>query len=319
MNKETTMVSTKRHTQPGFLLSGTLIFVLLIMILAACGNQAATTTTGNNTTANNKPKISLSELRIGFIPAENATKVIDETQPFIKAMEKELGIPVKLSVSPNYTGTIEALSSGKIDVAWFGPFSYVLAANKYNAEAFALQLLPDGSDHYYSYIITTPKTGIKTLSDLKGRTFTFVDPASTSGNLIPRYTLLKNGLDPDKDVKATFAGGHDASLLAVASGKADAGAVASDIYAKLLSQGKFKEGELTIVAKSDPIPNSPIAYRKELSQGDKDIIKQVFINMKDSAALKAVNASAFKATSDSTYDGLRDVAKTLNLDLSKLK
>jgi len=196
----------------------------------------------------------------------------------------------------------------------------VLAADKYNAEAFVQQLYADGSDHYFSYIITTPKTGIKTLADLKGHSFTFVDPASTSGNLIPRYTLTKAGLNPDTDLKGTYAGGHDSSLLAVLSGKADAGAVASDTYAELQKDGKFKEGDFTIISKSDPIPSSPIAFRKELNQGDKDLIKQAFVNMKDAKALAAVNAAGgFKVTSNSTYDGLREVAKSLNLDLTKLK
>jgi phosphonate transport system substrate-binding protein len=256
---------------------------------------------------------------LGIIPAENSTKVFDDNKPFAEALSKQLGVPVRLTVGTNYTATIEALSSGKIDVAWFGPFSYVLAADKYNAEAFGLILGTKGETNYYSYIITSPKTGLKTLADLKGHSFSFVDPASTSGNLIPRYTMTKAGLDPDKDVKGVFAGGHDASLLGVVSGKTDAGAVASDIYASLLASGKFKESDIVIIAKSDPIPNSPVAYRKELSAADKEAIKAAFFAIKDPAALKAANTGGFAPITDKTYDGLRDVAKTLNLDLTKLK
>src|SRR5207249_3668138 len=97
------------------------------------------------------------------------------------------------------------------------------------------------------------------------------------------------------------------------------GAVASDTFASMLKDGKFKDGDFNIVSKSDPIPSSPIAYRKELSQADKDAIKLAFQSVKDPEALKAANVSGFKVTTDATYDGLRDVAKQLNLDLSKLK
>ncbi|GCE48969.1 phosphonate transport system substrate-binding protein [Thermosporothrix hazakensis] len=291
------------------------LLLVLLTLFAACGGEA----TASNQDNSGKPKLSLKELRLGLIPSENATKMLQDTTPFAKELEKQLGVPVKLSVAPNYTATITAMSAGQLDVAWFGPFSYTLAADKYNAEAFVQQLQPNGDDHYYSYIVTTKKTGIKTIADLKGHSFTYVDPASTSGNLVPRYTMKKNGLDPDKDVKGTFAGGHDASLLAVLGGKADAGAVASDVYAKLLKAGKFTEDEVVIVAKSDPIPGSPVAYRKELSQSDKQLIQQAFLNVKDTKALDAIATKGFTTATDSKFDLLRSIAKELHLDVSKLK
>jgi phosphonate transport system substrate-binding protein len=284
---------------------------------AAATTAAAMTTAAGTTAASGK--ISLAKVRLGLIPAENATSTIENAKPFAAAIEKELGVPVELFVGNNYTATIEALASAKIDIAWFGPFSYVLASDKYNAEAILLQLGSKGETSYQSFIITNPKTGINTLADLKGKSFSFVDPASTSGNLIPRYTLTKAGLNPDTDVKGVFAGGHDASLLGVIAAKTDAGAVASDIYQKLMDEGKFKAEEIKIVAKSDPIPNSPIAVRKELSAADKKIIQQALLKIKDPAALKAIISSGFIETTNSTYDGLRDIAKVLNLDLTKLK
>lgn len=294
---------------------------------AAGATSAAATTAASGTLGGGAvpasgatAKISLSEVKLGVIPAENATKVFDDTKPFAKAMSDYLGVPVKIFVGTNYTATIEALASGKIDVAWFGPFSYVLSADKYNGEAILLQLGTKGETSYNSFIITSAKnTNIATLADLKGKSFSFVDAASTSGNLVPRYTMLKAGLDPDKDVKGVFAGGHDASLLGVIGGKTDAGAVASDVYSRLVSEGKVSESDVKIIAKSDPIPNSPIAVRKELSAGDKSAIRAAFLSVKDPAALKAVNTAGFQETSNATYDGLRDIAKILNLDLTKLK
>ncbi|GHO41960.1 hypothetical protein KSX_01230 [Ktedonospora formicarum] len=245
---------------------------------------------------------------------------METTRPFADELSRQLcGVKVNLTVGTSYSATITAMSSQKLDVAWFGPFSYVLAADKYNAQAILRQLSVDGSDHYQSYIITTPKTGINSLQDLKGHSFSFVDPASTSGNLIPRYTMVKNGLNPDKDVKGIFTGSHDLSLLAVLNGKADAGAVASDTFAELVRQGKVKESDVKIISKSDPIPNSPIAVRKELSQSDKDAIRDAFVAIKDKKLLEPMNAGGFTKDDNSSYDNLRDVAKSLNLDLTKLK
>jgi phosphonate transport system substrate-binding protein len=314
-----------------------LVSLMLAMLLAACGATATPTaapapttaaapaaTTAASTAATTAPattsaKLSLSKVRLGFIPAENATKVIEQAQPFIDALSKELGVPVELTVGTNFTATIEALASKKIDVAWFGPFSYVLAADKYNAEAILMQLGKNGATSYKSMIFANPKSGIKTIADLKGKSFSFVDPASTSGNLIPRYTLTKAGLDPDKDVQGTFAGTHDVSILGVSSGKTDAGAVASDIFEKLISEGKIKESELVKVAESAPIPNSPIAVYKDMNPNDKKIIADAFLKLKDPKVLQSIIAEGFIPTTDSTYNVLRDIAKTLNLDLTKLK
>jgi phosphonate transport system substrate-binding protein len=108
-------------------------------------------------------------------------------------------------------------------------------------------------------------------------------------------------------------------LLGVVSGKTDAGAVASDVFASLVSQGKLKDTDVTVIAKSDPIPNSPVAVRKDLSDSDTAILKSALLNLKDADALKAINTAGFIDNSDSNYNTLRDVAKILNLDLTKLK
>ncbi len=285
---------------------------------AAATRTAGIVVAGTVGAASSTTKLSLKTLRFGTIPAENATKAFDNAKPLADALSQQLGVPVEITVGTSYTAVIEALNSNKIDVAWFGPFSYLLAHDKYNAEAFALQLDVRGRDFYNSLIITTPKTGIKTLADLKGHSFSFVDPASTSGNLVPRYTLIQAGLDPDKDVQGIFAGSHDVSLLGVIAGKTDAGAVASDIYQSQIDSGKIKDGDVNIVAKSFNIPQSPIAYRKELTDGDKTLISQAFFSIKDPAVLKSANVGGFIPVEDAKYNPLRDLAKAEGIDLSKI-
>ena len=305
-----------------FLLPGAL-FVLVMLLLSACGGSTASTTSPTTNTAGAADcphPISLSKVTVGVIPAESQTSIIGETKPFADALSKQVCKPVDVFVGTSYTSVITAMTNNKADLANFGPLSYVLASQKGGGKAIALALAEGTKEtSYQSYIITTPKTGIKTMKDLKGKTFSFVDPASTSGNLEPRYMMKQAGLNADTDVKGTYIGSHDASLLAVLSGKVDAGAVASDTYKQLLQEGKFKQGDLTIVQKSDDIPEDPMVARTSLSQSDTDALRAALMDLNgNTAAANAIGAGGFGPGDDSLYNGIRQMAKEMNIDLQKV-
>lgn len=154
-------------------------------------------------------------LRVGATPGENIEVTRDRYQLIIDYIQKHTGIRTELYLATDYTGVIEAMRAGKIDVASFGPLSYVLAADMAGAEAFAKEYRKGAGAMYTGYIITRADSDISTIKDLKGRSFGFVDPASTGGNLIPRMNMLKNGIDPDKDLSETaYLGSHDQVALA---------------------------------------------------------------------------------------------------------
>lgn len=298
------------------------LVVLLTLVLAGCGDSTptpATTIAVTTTKAANPSKISLKTLKFGAVPAENAAKAIEDDQPFAREMEKLLGAPVEIFVGNNYGVVIDALNAKKIDAALLTPFSYVLASDKHTVEAIGQQVGKGGATSYNSLIISSPALGLKTLADLKGHTFAFTDPASTSGYLMPSYMLVKNGLNPTRDLQTSFVTTHDAALLGVISGKSDAAAVASDVYEKLMREGKVKEGDVTILAKSDPIPNSAVVVRSDLSASDKAAIRSAILTVGNNPeAVKSLTAEGFKEVSDSSYAILRDIARTLNLDLNNL-
>lgn len=126
-------------------------------------------------------------LVMGLIPAEDNQEVIRGFQPAADYLGEQLGTEVELYTATDYSGIIEAMRSGEVDLAWFGPLSYILAADVADAEAIVVQLNKDsGEPTYRSLIITQPGSGIGELGDLEGRTFSFVDPASTSGYSSPR-------------------------------------------------------------------------------------------------------------------------------------
>lgn len=171
-------------------------------------------------------------------------------------------------------------------------------------------------------MITKADSGIGGVEDLRGKTFSFVEPASTSGYLFPSKALEEAGLDPEKDLaKTTFAGGHDASALSVQNGTVDAGAVADNTLNGLIEEGVIKEEEIKIIHGSEPIPESPIAVSSELSPEVKGRIQDVFVNMteeKVDAPLGSDEAAGYAEASDADYDEVRGLVDTLGLNLEEL-
>ncbi|MCL6559561.1 MAG: phosphonate ABC transporter substrate-binding protein [Firmicutes bacterium] len=262
-------------------------------------------------------------LRMGLIPAEDSQKMLESYKPLIAHLEKKIGIKIEPFAATDYSGVIEAMRSGKVDFAWFGPFSYILAAEKANAEAFAVEVREGTGAYYKSIIVAHRDSGIKTLEDIKGKDFAFVDPASTSGNLFPRAQFKKLGIDPEKDFKSVvYAGGHDAAELAVKNKKVHAAADDDITYNLMVKQGLISPDEIKIIWESEPIPGSPLAYRKDLPEEIKKKIKDAVINVhkEDPAAMGGIGkVLRYDETNDANYNVIREVARVLNLDLSKKK
>lgn len=293
--------------------TGTVLVVLIVFCVSSSGCLDPETETSEE-----------SILRIGLIPSEDQLDMLKKFDPVSKYLETELGMEVKTFTATDYSSVIEAMRSDKIDVAFFGPFSYVLAAERAGAEAIVTGGTKTGEvATYQSCIITHPDSGINSIDDLKNNasdiTFSFVDPASTSGNLIPRGYLLSVGIDPDKDFKACmFAGGHDASGLAVKSKNVDAGAMYDIGYNRLIDSGAITPDEVIVIWKSDPIPKSPVAVRNDLDPELKKKIQQAFVDMpqKDPEAMKTFESKwekneMYVAIDDSTYEYVRGIGRSL--------
>ncbi len=191
------------------------------------------------------------ELRVSAIPDENPTELMRIYTPFVEYLSRELGIPVRYHPVVDYAATVEALAAKKLDMVWYGGFTFVQARKR---TGNAIPVVSREEDlHFHSKFITRPETGIKTLADLKGKTFSFGSVSSTSGHLMPRYFLLQNGIDPERDFATfSFSGAHDATALWVESGKVDAGALNEAVWDKLVQTKRIDPNKVQVFWTTPP-------------------------------------------------------------------
>ena len=260
-------------------------------------------------------------LTIGFIPAEDSRAMVRQSQAIFDIVTKHTGMKVDAFVGSDYNATIEALRAGHIDVALLGPFSYVLATTVAPVEAFAVTVIARTMQPSYKSIIIAGKdSNINSLADLKGKTFAFVDPGSTSGFMVPSAAFIKAGITPEKDFKQVmYSGGHDATIVSVGSGKVDAGSVADRIYERGCAKGLADCNKLKVVWSSPAIPNDPLLYRRNLPEDMKAKIREAFFSVKNLAFGEMGTVARFDPATDKDYDPIREIASALKLDLRKMK
>jgi phosphonate transport system substrate-binding protein len=260
-------------------------------------------------------------LKVGFIPAEDARAMVRQSQAIMDKLAAALGMKVEAFVGSDYNATIEALRANHIDVALLGPFSYVLATTQAPVEAFAITVTAKTMQPgYHSIIITQKDNPINSLESIKGHTYAFVDPGSTSGYMVPATAFVKAGIVPEKDFKQVmYSGGHDASIVAVAEGKVEAASVADRILERAFAKGLAKRDQIKVIWESPMIPNNPMLYRKNLPEDLKKKIREAFYSFENLPFGEMGTVARFQPATDKDYDPVRDIAKALNLDLTKKK
>jgi phosphonate transport system substrate-binding protein len=274
-------------------------------------------------------------LRYAAVPSEQNIDPTVEYKDIIKLIERNTGKKVEFVRSTDYNAVIEGMVSGKIDIAEFGALSYVLAKNNGAKITPVASMIEKGQPAtYWSLGIVPKNSSIKDISGFRGKKVCFVDPGSTSGFLFPTAGLKAVGIDPKTGVSPVMAGGHDNSVLSVASGKCDAGFSENSMVENILpSKGKLKPGDVRVVWKSPAIPQSPVAIRDALPADvrtkltetfTKDANKDRMIQLgicADAASCKVTADAAmwgWAPVTDSTFDPVRKVcAETQNAKCSK--
>jgi phosphonate transport system substrate-binding protein len=296
--------------------------VSLSMILAA-GLLAACGTTGSSSYV---PK----ELKVQFVPSQNAETLEAKAKPLEKLLGDKLGIPVKVSVSTSYNTIIEAMASKQVDIGFLPPSAYVLAhdekkpaaadillqAQRFGVEDATGKPTTELVDFYKSMIIVKADSPIKTLKDLKGKKIAWQDVTSAAGYTYPAYVLKKAGIDPEKDVTGITLKGHDKGVLAVVNGEVDAAAVFQDARNIVKKDVPDVFSKTRVLEFSDKIPNDTISVRPDMDKAWQKKIQQAFIDIgKDPEGQKVIfdvySHKGYVASNDKIFDIVRTVSKEI--------
>jgi phosphonate transport system substrate-binding protein len=184
-------------------------------------------------------------LRVSAIPDEAPTELQRKFKPLGSYLEQKTGMKVEFVPVTDYAASVEGLINNKLDMVWFGGFTFVQAKVRSGGKVIPL-VQREEDEKFKSVFITTDKS-VSKLEDLKGKTFAFGSESSTSGHLMPRYYLLAANINPDADMKrVAFSGAHDATVAAVAGGKVDAGALNISVWEKLVAQNKVDGSKLRV-------------------------------------------------------------------------
>lgn len=216
-------------------------------------------------------------LRVLMVPTDTGTNdITKDYAPVFNGITKLYGIHFDLKAGASYAAVVEGMCNDQADIAWYGAVTFGQANEKCGVDLLAVDVL-DGDASYYSGIFVGKDSGIEKLTDLKGKSMAFGSPSSTSSFNFPVAMLIAADVDPVKDLKKVIiAGSHSASLAALAEAKVDAAAASYNSFGKAVSVGAIDPTKFTALAKSQPIPNPPMAMNRGLSAEMKSKLKQAF-------------------------------------------
>lgn len=257
-------------------------------------------------------------LKFSIIPTQESIRELTLYKPVLDLLAKNTGKKIEFYMPTSYSSVVEALMGKWVDVAVLGPESYVIAHNKdASIEVFATYYkkalgVQEAAPGYRSMLITKKGSKFTTVDSLKGSVMLLVDPASTSGALIPDTVFVEQVTHvPNKQYfsRVAFSGGHDLSTLAVADGKADAAFVASHRFMNTIQTGKVKLDDFNILWKSPLLPQDPFVYRGTLCPQVKEQIANTFLTLDQTPEgkkyLENVDSEKFVKMTDKDYDIIR--------------
>lgn len=256
-------------------------------------------------------------LRVSAIPDEAPTELLRKFEPLGRYLEAKTGLKVQFTPVTDYAATVEGLAAGKLDLVWYGGFTFVQAWQRTGRTAIPLvQRVED--ERFRSVFITRAGSPINGLADLKGKTFAFGSVSSTSGHLMPRYYLLQQGIDPDRDMRIAFSGAHDATVLQVAGGKVDAGALNISVWNKLLEQNKVDPAAVRVFYTTPPFYDYNWTVRGDLDPALIAKLREAFLALDpsrpgDRQILALQRATRFVATRVENYKGIEAAAQSAGL------
>jgi len=256
-------------------------------------------------------------LRVSAIPDESPTELQRKFKPLGEYLEKKLGMKVEFTPVTDYAASVESLINNKLDMVWFGGFTFVQAKVRSNNQV--IPLVQREQDEKFKSVFITTRNDITSLKDLKGKTFSFGSESSTSGHLMPRSYLLAANINPENDMKRiAFSGAHDATVAAVAGGKVDAGALNISVWEKLLAQGKVDTKVVHVFYITPGYYDYNWTVRADMNPVLRDKIAHAFLaldknNPQDKEILDLQRATRFIPARVENYSAIETAARSAGL------
>ena len=256
-------------------------------------------------------------LKVSAIPDENPTELQRKFTPLGKYLEAKTGLKVEFIPVTDYAATVEGLAAKKIDMVWYGGFTFVQAYVR--SGKTAIPLVQRAEDAEFKSVFITTNPDIKTLADLKDKTFSFGSASSTSGHLMPRSFMLQAGIDPDKTLKrVAFSGAHDATALQVAGGKVDAGALNISVWDKMVAEKKVDISQVRVFYTTPSYFDYNWTVRGDLDPALIGKLRQAFLdldskNPEQAEILKLQRTIKYIPTKVENYAGIETAAKSAGL------
>ncbi len=262
-------------------------------------------------------------LRIGLIPEQNVFRQLERYEPLAGYLSRKTNTQVQLDVLPRYGNVVTNFRSRELDGAFFGSFTYALAHLRLGVDVIARPLDLGGRSTYHGLIFVRQDSGIRTIADMKGKRFVFVDKATTAGYLLPLDFFLRHGVkDYTKFFGETyFAGTHEDAIYDVLNGRADVGAAKNTVFDRLARLDPRMMTALMILETSPEVPENGLAVRAGLDAGLKSELQRTLLAMHEDAEGRAVlqqfGAQRFIPTSEEDYAPVYAYAREIGLDLGK--
>jgi phosphonate transport system substrate-binding protein len=257
-------------------------------------------------------------LRVTTIPEEAATEQVRKFTPLAAYLEKKLGMKVEFTPVSDYPAAVEALVNKKVDLVWFGGFTYVQAQLRSGGKIVPIAQREEDT-RFQSVFIAKTDSGIKTLADMKGKQVSFGSQSSTSGHLMPRSNLLNAGIDPDKDFKrVAYSGAHDATIASVVSGKVDAAALDITVWRKFVADGKVNTKEVDVFFTTPPFYNYNWSVHADMPAELRNRITKALLELDPSTPegkeiLQLNRATRYIPTAPDNYKGIEAAGRSAGL------
>jgi phosphonate transport system substrate-binding protein len=255
--------------------------------------------------------------RVTAIPDESPTELARKAAPLMKYLEGKLGVKVEYTPVTDYAAAVEALVNKKVDLAWFGGFTFVQA--NVRSQGKVIPLVQREEDEKFRSVFITADPAIKGLADLKGHDLSFGSQSSTSGHLMPRHFLLAAGIEPERDLKrVAYSGAHDATIAAVASGKVQAGALNISVWDKFVAEKKVDTARVRVFYTTPPYYDYNWTVHADMPAAQRDKLSAAFLALDKStpegqAVLELQRATRFIPTKTDNYKSIEGAARSAGL------